>query len=141
MNSLNRLTLLTMDQNGNTPLLYAATKGDFDMLTLLLEKGANPIVKNKAGETALHFACSHGHLGIVGTLLTLTDVESLTIGRQPPLYYAARHNKLDIVKYLLDHRPIANYSIPLVSFQSPLVIGLLNGRFHIDWSAYCDCGD
>jgi ankyrin repeat protein len=96
--------------------LYAATKGDFDILTLLLEKGATPSVKNKAGETALHFASSHGHLGIVGTLLTLMDIESLTIGRQSPLYYAARHNKLDIVKYLLNYRPIAKYSIPLVSF-------------------------
>ena len=37
------------DDNGNTPLMYACTRGNITMVSLLLEKGANASLKNNNG--------------------------------------------------------------------------------------------
>ena len=45
------------DNEGNTALMMAVTKGDsYDFIRVLLDAGANPNIKNKAGKTALQIA-------------------------------------------------------------------------------------
>ncbi|QGA16434.1 hypothetical protein EYB26_004101 [Talaromyces marneffei] len=69
----------------------------------LLQKGADPLKRNKKGQTALHFACKAGNLGAVtrfldaGCSITIEDAEGLTA-----LHYAVRANKYELVKSILD---------------------------------------
>ena len=43
------------DINGNTPLMRAIQKHRDDIVSLLIEKNANPNIKNNEGKTALFF--------------------------------------------------------------------------------------
>lgn len=49
--------------------MIAAYKGHLDVVTFLLEKGANPDEKANCGATALHFAAECGHTAIVKEML------------------------------------------------------------------------
>ena len=44
------------DNNGQTPLHIAASKGYFECLTLLLNGGADPSLTDNDGSTPLHLA-------------------------------------------------------------------------------------
>ncbi|MCT8334804.1 ankyrin repeat domain-containing protein [Leptospira sp. 85282-16] len=53
---------------GQTPLILAARDGNYEITSFLLEKNANPLLKNKKGKTALDLARENGHLKIVELL-------------------------------------------------------------------------
>lgn len=44
------------DKDGNTPLMFAAIRGNADVAKILVEKGADKTLKNKNGKTALDLA-------------------------------------------------------------------------------------
>ncbi|EKD45516.1 MAG: ankyrin [uncultured bacterium] len=50
-----------VDKNGNTPLMEAAVEGYHQVVVHLLDKGANPGMKNMDGDTALTLAEKNGH--------------------------------------------------------------------------------
>jgi ankyrin repeat protein len=75
----------------------------------LLRKGADPHKRNKKGQTALHLACEADDLNAIdrflnaGCSITTEDAEGLTA-----LHYAARANRYESVKLILDrHKDIA----------------------------------
>lgn len=43
------------DKNGTTPLMYASAYNNYDYVKYLLDKGANPNVKNRMGANAYHY--------------------------------------------------------------------------------------
>lgn len=47
------------DRNGNTPLMLSAQRGELRCLEALIEHGADPGLKNDAGEDALSMAAEH----------------------------------------------------------------------------------
>ena len=53
-----------------TPLAWAANKGGFDSVKLLLQSGADVRMANKDGWTPLHWASHSGHAAIVELLLS-----------------------------------------------------------------------
>lgn len=53
---------------GNTALMGVCFKGSLALARLLLEKGANPHIRNNNGETALDFAQNGNHQEIVQLL-------------------------------------------------------------------------
>ncbi|ABZ93685.1 Ankyrin-repeat protein [Leptospira biflexa serovar Patoc strain 'Patoc 1 (Ames)'] len=53
---------------GQTPLILAARDGSLEIVKILLENKANPLLKNKKGETALSLAIENGHQKIVDLL-------------------------------------------------------------------------
>ncbi|GER27037.1 ankyrin repeat family protein [Striga asiatica] len=53
----------------NSPLQFAASKGHNEIVTLLLENGADVNSRNYSGQTALMQACRYGHWEVVQTLL------------------------------------------------------------------------
>ncbi len=66
--------------NGTTPLMMAARGGRRDALLLLLEEGADPVLKNERGLTAADFARSYGF----GDLARLLDERAAATGRVVP---------------------------------------------------------
>ncbi|KGL75877.1 Ankyrin repeat domain-containing protein 16, partial [Tinamus guttatus] len=86
-----------------TPLMMACTKANLEVIELLVEHGANPLLKNKDGWNCFHIASREGHLPVLQYLLhvspTCWDTES-TIKRTP-LHTAAMHGRLDVVELLL----------------------------------------
>ncbi|KAK2745137.1 hypothetical protein FQN57_004044 [Myotisia sp. PD_48] len=59
----------TEDSSGNTPLLCAVVKKRYKTVEYLLERGANPLARNKEGYNALTKAAKDGIPEIVRTLL------------------------------------------------------------------------
>jgi len=57
------------DHQGNTPLIWAASEGNDDVVQLLVEHGANVNCQNLNGETALYVAAARGHDSIAHILL------------------------------------------------------------------------
>jgi hypothetical protein len=53
---------------GNTALIFAAQNGHQEIVRILLEKGADPNMKDQYGNTALIFAAQNDHQGIVRLL-------------------------------------------------------------------------
>jgi len=76
--------------NGNTALLTAASKGAHEAMKLLLDNGADPLVRNAQIKTALHFAAERGDEEAADMLLafpevrrTLNDFRTFTNGYTP----------------------------------------------------------
>jgi len=77
------------DDDGWTPLHWAAYRGHVEIVKLLLERGANPNAKNNNGWTPLHIAAHEGHVEIVKILLERgADPWIADNGGQIPLDYA-----------------------------------------------------
>jgi hypothetical protein len=58
-----RYDLDSKDSNGQTPLSWAAAKGNEAVVKLLLEKGADLESKDNYGQTPLSYACREGARG------------------------------------------------------------------------------
>lgn len=59
-----------LDRTGSTALMYAAYGGYFDIVTFLVNHGANAAIKNLKGGTAVRYAAYAGHRAIVDFLNT-----------------------------------------------------------------------
>jgi ankyrin repeat protein len=59
----------TKDDDGWTPLHWAAYRGHVDVVRVLLERGADPNAKNNKGSTPLHWAAYRGHVEILELML------------------------------------------------------------------------
>ena len=58
-----------MDDNGLTPLLWAASYGQLPTVKLLISKGADPHTSGKQGETGLLLAAASGHVHVIKELI------------------------------------------------------------------------
>lgn len=57
------------NDQGNGPLHYAASKGYTEIARLLVEGGADVLLANKYGQTALHRASALGHAAVIDVLI------------------------------------------------------------------------
>ena len=88
----------TKTQYGATALAYACDKGHFEVVKLLLERGANVNVKDTFyGEMPLGWALQKENVEILRLLL-----EKGAEGGDRVLMYGVRANKVEIVKVALD---------------------------------------
>ena len=88
-----------------TDLIIAAKRGDGDLVSTLIEQGANVNGKNKKNNTALSSASKKGHVDVVSILLeqgAKVDQKS-TINRHTALLKAAENGHADVVSILLEH--------------------------------------
>eukprot|EP01038_Epipyxis_sp_PR26KG_P009180 gene9180-12379_t len=90
------------DDDGVTPLFYAAGYDSGDIAELLLKYGANINHQDKFGETALFLAIMQGYIGVVKTLLAydasihIKDKEGYS-----PLFVALRNDRTEVLKCLI----------------------------------------
>ncbi|XP_034943105.1 protein TANC2 isoform X2 [Chelonus insularis] len=88
---------------GNAPVLCMyAHEGSTEMVSLLLEFGADVELTNSQGCTALSLAASRGHCDVVRRLAAAgASLGHSDMAGQCPLVHAARQGRLSVVGYLL----------------------------------------
>ena len=80
------------DSAGNTPLHWAATQGDVEIVNALLQGGANPNALNEHGSLPLHKAAasSHSNSEVVDVLCGGTaNIDAIDSAGHTPLYLAS----------------------------------------------------
>ncbi len=90
---------------GVKPLHWASARGQENMVTLLLEAGADPKARDQNNDdlTPLHWATEEGHLIIVKYLVTANaDIEAKDRHDNTALHLAAMKGHLSIICFLLE---------------------------------------
>lgn len=89
------------DISGETPLMTVASYGKKEVFDLLIEKKADPRLKDVYGCSLLHDAVLGGNISIIEKLLTLDlEINSTNLSGQTPLQLA-RENYCEIAERLL----------------------------------------
>ncbi|WP_419198621.1 ankyrin repeat domain-containing protein [Wolbachia endosymbiont of Rhagoletis cingulata] len=96
------INALTSCNDDNWALLhYAVHYSNFDMVSFLIDKGANIEIRSKEGKTPLHLAVEEAKQNIINLLLDRgADIEAKNNDGRTPLYLAAYNNDSDIIKLL-----------------------------------------
>ena len=85
------------------PICAAASKGNKEVVEVLLDKGADIYKATQYGDVALHWASFNGHLEMVELLLDRgSDPNTAGQYEATPLHYACQKFKLKVIKMLLD---------------------------------------
>ena len=90
---------------GETPLIAAVRAKHLDVALLLVERGANPNLKGRYGETALLSAANQGETALVKALLDKKAKilpATAKLDRKTGLHFACEHGHTDIVRLLVD---------------------------------------
>lgn len=106
---------------GFTPLLSLCTRDKIsrNMVSLLLEKGADPNLASVDGMTPLHYAARKGRTDIMELLLANgAEIDSVNLDGRTPLHEAARYHQESAVLLLL--KKGADPQIQCVKEQTPL---------------------
>lgn len=103
--------LETTDDNGNTPLIWAATHGHVDSIRVLLDRGADHTARNNSDKTPLSIATQKGH-SIVARQLLMHGADANVVNKdhETPLSMAAKAGAIDIVQLLLEYHGETNPS-------------------------------
>lgn len=94
----------TRNDWGDTPLMSAAQADFASAVSLLLDAGANPQLKNYFDETPLHMAARHyTTASIIALVESGAEIDAQDRHGQTALHIAAHRNRRDVVKTLLSY--------------------------------------
>ena len=90
------------DEDGKTPIYWAALNGHTDIIKILAPLTDNPNAPNMYGVTPIRNAARNGHAEIVQTLVSFTDNVNVrsNLG-YTPIFWAAYYGHTEIVKILI----------------------------------------
>ncbi len=89
-------------ENGMSPLMLAALKGERALVEALLALGGNPNHVNDDDHHALWFACVHGDAELVSLLIAHgANVDNQNVNGATCAIYAASTGKLEVLKRLV----------------------------------------
>ena len=91
------------DNRGNTPLIWAATRGDTASLQELLKHGASVEFRNNNGWNALYTAVNHSRLDCTTTLLSYGYTDHKDGYGMTALHRACQQSDATFVQLLLEH--------------------------------------
>lgn len=105
-----------------TPLMICCRngwKGHIDMITILLDAGANINKKTIYGSSPLCLACFNGHLAITRELVRRgADIHYQDTAGYTPLHYAVTNGNLSIVNLLLEKGARFDSSVMLSAIKA-----------------------
>ncbi|XP_055853420.1 ankyrin-1-like [Episyrphus balteatus] len=92
-----------------TPLHCATENEDFEIVKILLKKGANVNSTTADGHTPLHLACKTGNVETIDLLLSNNvDINARAHNKLTPLYIAVENSRREAAKFLMDHEAQIN---------------------------------
>lgn len=111
-----------------SPLMYAATYGNYELAEFLLERKARVLSKDKYKRTPLIMAVRNGHTRLASLLLQHgSDWKHLDSSNNTPLHYAAGAGFIECINLLIKHGAEVNAAN---SWKvSPITIAMLNNHF------------
>ena len=127
-----------------TPLSHAVTKGQVEIVKLLLERGADVnYIHSLGGGTCLTDAAMNGSASIVSLLLdhgAKVDIKDETMG-YTPLMYAASGGRDEVVKLLLDHGAAVDMAGDHAVTALQVAASVGSARLLLDHGAYVNAQD
>ncbi|MDE1463242.1 ankyrin repeat domain-containing protein [Spartinivicinus poritis] len=130
--------LLTINVSPNTrlekqqtPLMIAASAGQFDIVETLLVAGAELNLVTIDGKTPAMLAAEYGHADILDLLLTndKRNVESRDQAGNTPLMLAATQGHIQAIKVLLQHQVRVDSSSSYSRRTTPLMLAAEAGHY------------
>ena len=121
------------DNNGRTPLVYAAAGGNISVIDYLItEQDCDPTIPYSDGTLALHIACLHGHLNVTKYFITEQncDPTSQNQNGRTPLHYASQGGHMNIIQYLNTEQH-CDPKIPSNFGSLPLHFACHNGHLNV----------
>lgn len=107
-------------------------------MSVLIENKANPNTQDREGMSALHWACSRGHLDAVKLLIEFhafpnhmesTEDRYTPLGQSSPIARLSKSQQLPIPLYVQLCSPLLNLSYPPLSLSTSL-LPLPSAPFH-----------
>lgn len=97
--------LINISESKEKLLFVAAEFNEIAAVEYILTKGVSKSIKNEIGNSILHIGASNGSMDIVSySIEELTiEIESKNNKGTTPLMLAVHSNKLDVVRYLIEH--------------------------------------
>ena len=90
--------------SGTTPLMHVSAEGKVECLQEILSRGPDFTLRDRAGRTALHYACKGGKMENLKMLLAAMPKEAFqmvkearTVGGVTPLMYAVQSGNIHVV--------------------------------------------
>ncbi|KAL8796206.1 MAG: hypothetical protein Q9182_007419 [Xanthomendoza sp. 2 TL-2023] len=92
-----------IDSSGNTPLSWAAARGDSESVVVLLEHGANLSIANDVSISPIHLAAQTGNIATIRALVQAgADVNSVTLDSNAPIMLAVANNSHECIRRLIE---------------------------------------
>jgi ankyrin repeat protein len=118
------------DDEGGSPLHFAAQEGHVDAVQVLVEVGAELEAATAKGWTPLHSAADRGHVAVVKTLAELgADKEASGPDGGTPLHEAAYRGHVEVVTALVELG--ADIGALTDGGETPLQVSIRYGHHHV----------
>ncbi|MDR3109936.1 MAG: ankyrin repeat domain-containing protein [Planctomycetaceae bacterium] len=111
------------DSEYRTPLIYAAGRGDLNVVQFLISKGANINASDVVGKTPLHNAARCGRLEVVKFLVSNgAYLNAMSMEGGTPLSHSiwGRNANIEVVEFLVSHGADVNAGVNFNYGDAPL---------------------